>query len=641
MSSVQPRYTVSIDNGGTFTDAVLSDGQRLVSVKVLTTPHDLTVAFRNVLEKAAERLEVSVVELLKHTSCVRYSTTIGTNAIIERNGPRIGLLVASADLSAFRGLAADSLLGHLLAPTQRWVGGIDLSNGVDEAAVLASAEELLHDGAERLVVSISGSDAPEREREVKRVLLDEYPRHILGALPMLFSTEVTGDRDIGRRTATAILNAYLHPSLEHFLYKAEDVLRGHRYSRPLFIFGNDGTSNRVAKVTAIKTYNSGPTGGVEASLHLSNTCQADDLVAVDIGGTSSDITFIAGRRAARVEHGRVEDAVISLPLSDIRGLGAGGGTVASVRDGRLKVGPESAGAAPGPACFGFGGEDPTVTDANVVVGYLAEGAMLAGQVSIDAGRARRAIETRLATPLGISPDEAAARVIAVIEERVAGAISAELKVRGRDAAAATLLAFGGAGPMHACGIAAAVGMRRVIVPALSSVFSAFGIGTSDVVHEYRGAVNGAREATLETLERRALVDMKGEGFGADEVALRWSTPGTAREWKGRGEILDGIRPGDKAEVTLRAAAALPKVRFTPAARTRTAVPPRTHRQVAWSRGSRVETAVYRAEDLEGCAAEIDGPAVVEAADTTIVVAAGWTLTRDDTGQYVITRKDRS
>lgn len=638
MSPVQQRYTLSIDNGGTFTDAVVSDGNTLVSVKVLTTPHDLTVAFRKVLEQAAARLGVDVVELLKRTACVRYSTTIGTNAIIERAGPRLGLLVSAEDVPAFAGLPPESLLAQLLAPASRWVRGLDLSRGVDRAQILAATEELLHDGAERLVVSLSGEYALQLEQEVKRVLLAEYPRHILGALPMLFSSEVTGDPDIGRRTATALLNAYLHPSLEHFLYKAEDVLRAHRYSRPLFIYGNDGTSNRVAKVTAIKTYNSGPTGGVEASLHLAAACEAHDLVTVDIGGTSSDITFIANRTAERVEHGRVEDATISLPLSDIRGLGAGGGTIASVRDGKLKVGPESAGAAPGPACFGFGGENPTVTDANVVVGYLADGAVLAGQVSVDASRARRALESKIAKPLGVSIEDAAARVIAVIEQRVADAISRELKARGRSAKATTLVAFGGAGPMHACGIAMAVGMRRVIVPALSSVFSAFGIGTSDVVHEYRGAVNGVRETVLAKMERRALIDMKGEGFDAADVSLRWSARDVRGEFNGRAEALDALRGGAEELVRLRAAATLPKVRFAEVEPGRDAAAPAAHRPVAFGGGHTVDTVIYRAADLERASVQIAGPAIIEAADTTIVVAAGWTLTRDGTGQFVLTRK---
>lgn len=638
MSSVQPRYTLSIDNGGTFTDAVVSDGHTLVSVKVLTTPHDLTVAFRKVLDQAAARLGVDVVEFLKRTACVRYSTTIGTNAIIERSGPRLGLLVSAADLPAFVGLPSDSLLAQLLAPPARWVRGLELSRGVDAAQVLAAAEELLHDGAERLVVSLSGDHAVELEQEVKRVLLAEYPRHILGALPMLFSSEVTGDPDAGRRTATALLNAYLHPSLEHFLYKAEDVLRAHRYSRPLFIYGNDGTSNRVAKVTAIKTYNSGPTGGVDASVHLAAACDTPDLVAVDIGGTSSDITFIAGRAAERVEHGRVEDTVISLPLSDIRGLGAGGGTIASLRDGKLKVGPESAGAAPGPACFGFGGENPTVTDANVVVGYLADGAVLAGQVTVDASRARRALESKIARPLGISVEEAASRVIAVIEQRVADAIARELEARGRAARSTTLLAFGGAGPMHACGIAEAVGIRRVIVPALSSVFSAFGIGTSDVVHEYRGTVNGARETVLATMERRAFIDMKGEGFDAGEVSLRWSAQGMAGSWAGRGETMQALRASAEGLVTLRAAATLPKVGFAAVKSGRKAAAPSARRAVTFGGGGKVEALVHRAEDLEHAAVKIAGPAIVEAADTTIVVAAGWTLTRDGTGQYLLSRK---
>lgn len=636
MSATQPSLTLSIDNGGTFTDAVLSDGDRLVSVKVLTTPHDLTIAFRKILEEAAAALDLSVVELLKRTACVRYSTTIGTNAIIQRSGPRLGLIVSSADEPAFHGLGAESLIGGVLDPPQKWVRAVDAGREDDEQAVLAAAEALLNEGAERLVVALSGADPAAAEQAVKRILLAEYPRHILGALPMLFSTEVASDDDIARRAATAVLNAYLHPALEHFLYKAEDVLRGHRYGRPLFIFGNDATTNRVAKVTAIKTYNSGPTGGVEGSVFLARHYGLDDLVSLDIGGTSSDISFIRRASAEEAERGHIEGVEISLPLREIHALGAGGGTIASVVGDALKLGPESAGAAPGPAAFGFGGDRPTLTDANLVVGFLGEGAVLAGQVSLDGARARRAVEERLAHPLGLSTEQAAVAIVDGIERRIGDFIAAELAARGGDPAAATLLAFGGAGPMHVCAVAAIAGISRVIVPSLSSVYSAFGIGTADVVHTYRGAVNGTG-GVIEAMERRALIDMKGEGFPAASVSLAWS--GAGKTGVDTAEItaaLAGKPAGSTAPVALKATAPLPKVSFAAVAGTGSAAP-RTSRMVTWQDGAARATAIYDADAVVAARATLAGPAIVEARDTTLVVPPGWRLEVDGHGQFVLAR----
>ncbi len=636
----KPRgFTLSIDNGGTFTDGVLSDGDRLFSVKVLTTPHDLTIAFRQVLEQAAEQAGATVVELLKQTTCVRYSTTIGTNAIIQRSGPKLGLIVSRKDEVAFQGLAAESLLGDILDPTAKWVRGLEVDAGVDEAAVLVAAEELLNEGAERLVIALSGADAAASERQVKSILLSEYPRHILGALPMLFSTEVTGDPDIARRAATAVLNAYLHPALEHFLYKAEDVLRSSRYNRPLFIFGNDATTNRVAKVTAIKTYNSGPTGGVEGSVYLAGQYGIADLVSVDIGGTSSDIAFIHDARADGAANGQVEDVEVSMPLRDIHALGAGGGTIAKVESGQLVLGPESAGAAPGPAAFGFGGDRPTLTDANVVTGTLGPDAVLAGRIRLDSGRARRAVDERVAHPLGLSVEDAAVRIVEGIEKRIGDYIAGEFDRRGRSPEGATLLAFGGAGPMHVCAIANIAGIRKVLVPSLASVYSAFGIGTSDVVHAYQGMLNGDA-GVLDALERRALIDMKGEGFGAAGVTLSWSRPGdgaeTSYDKEGLLSALSGKGRKQTEAIVLTATASLPKVGF-PTIGGSGVVEPKGSRTVTWKEGGAQETEIYDADAVLAAAGALSGPVIVEACDTTIVVPAGWHLSVDGHGQFVLTR----
>ncbi len=650
------QLTINIDTGGTFTDGVVSDGRETHSLKVLTTPHDLTLCFRSLLGAAATRLKLSTAEMLKRTAAVRYSTTVGTNAIIERKGPRIGLLVDARELEAVRRHAASGLLGDILTPPESWIRGLEDQGGsLDRERVLKTVEELLAVGAERLVVALSSR---EHEAEVKRIVLGEYPRHILGALPILFSSELTADPSSLRRTATAVLNAYLHPALEQFLYNAEDLLRSDRYGYPLFVFGGDGTTNRVAKVTALKTYNSGPSGGIEAAMFLARRYAIPQLVSIDIGGTSTDCAFVAAGVHEQRTAGRIEDVEISLPLRSIHALGAGGGTIAKVLADALVLGPESAGAAPGPACFGFGGEAPTVTDATLVLGYLGPDAVLAGQVTLDGVRARTAIERTLARPLGVSVERAAGRVRELLEERIAGFLAAELARRGWEPRSTVLAAFGGGGPAHACGVASRIGIRKVIVPALSSVFSAFGVGTSDVVHEYEAeagsGAEGVRQAAA-ALRRRAEIDMKGEGFSAADVLLGWEVS-VVREgqrvrlaqttelegWLASGDAQVGAAVDAAAPIlTLRATGRLPHVGLGHAVLAGP-VQPRTRRGVIWaSDGEAGDTPVYAASELAGAGAHVAGPAVVEALDTTIVIPGGWELTTDPHGQFILETEAKS
>lgn len=659
MEPARRQVTINIDTGGTFTDGVVSDGTETHSLKVLTTPHDLTMCFRSLLGAAATRLQLSTTEMLKRTAAVRYSTTVGTNAIIERKGPRIGLLVSARDLTTARSCEGKGLMGEILSPAATWIRGLEDQGGsLDREAVLRTVEELLGAGAERLVVSLSGKSAREREAEVKRVILGEYPRHILGALPVLFSTELTADQEMERRTATAVLNAYLHPALEQFLYNAEDVLRGDRYAYPLFIFGSDGTTNRVAKVTAIKTYNSGPSGGIEAAMFLARHYEIPRLVSIDIGGTSTDCAFVAAGDHEQATAGRIEDVEISFPLRTIEALGAGGGTIAKVTDGRLQLGPESAGAAPGPACFGFGGEAPTVTDACVVIGYLSPNAVLAGQVTVDGTRARKAIEQSIAGPLSVTVERAGALIRDLLEDKIAEYLASRITRRGWEARATVLAAFGGAGPAHACGVAGRLGIRKVVVPALSSVFSAFGVGTSDVVHEYASQGSAADTEGLHgaaaTLRRRAELDMKGEGFAPADIQLAWEVSVLRKGERVRlaqpKDVDEWLRsPGGRRAVsgsaaavtlTLRATGKLPHVGFG-AGVGATHVAPRKHRSVIWADGRAGDTPVYAAEDLSGAGTHVPGPAIVEAVDTTIVVPAHWHLTTDHHRQYILQAEAQS
>lgn len=625
MGTTADRITIDIDTGGTFTDGVVSTGSQTWPIKVLTTPHDLTVALRELIEEAAARLEIDEAELLHRVESIRYSTTLGTNTIIERSGPRLGLLVSEDALQAVRAAPPGSLVADLLDPLDWHVRTVALSGDDERDAepVLQAVEELLESGAERLVV-VLGDDAA--EDQVRRIVFGEYPRHILGALPVLFSGELAADADLSRRIATSLLNAYLHPQLETFLYEAESVLRARGLHRPLLVFCNDGTTNRVAKVTALKTHNSGPAGGVEAAAALARHYDVAQLATIDIGGTSTDVAFLTDAQIEERPRGRIEATQLSLPMRRIDALGGGGGTIAEVgEDGSLRLGPRSAGAAPGPACFGFGGTEATVTDANLTLGVFDPAQRFAGRVTLDPVRARRAVEEHLAGPLGAGIEEAAHRVREALEQRIGMHLKAGIAERaGRDC---LLVAFGGGGAVHAARIAEHAGIDRVLVPGLASVCSAFGIGFADVEHRYGRIVPAGDDALARTAERelaeRARIDMRGEGFSLDDVSFA-TTQSAAGD--------------DAIDVRLTARAALPHIAFTRVARPTDPPEPASRRDIWWDGEAATPTPIYAAADVDACHARIAGPAIVAGDIVTVCVPPGWTLERDTYDQLFLTRE---
>lgn len=653
MGNLPNNLTIDIDTGGTFTDGTISDGKTAMALKVLTTPHDLTICFNNLIKSVAGHYEVNETELLKKVQSIRYSTTVGTNTIIERKGPRIGLVVRESDLSLFHSLDENSLLGCILAPAETTVRGISVKGtGADKESILKAVEDLLNEGAERLVISISG-ESEELERLLKLIIFKEYPRHILGALPVLFSTELTDDSDIFRRTATAVLNAYLHPGLEHFLYKAEDILRNYRYPKPLFVFCNDGTSNRVAKVTALKTYNSGPIGGLEGALYLARHYGFENVATIDIGGTSTDVAFVHKGNPEEASTGSIEEFELSFPLRKINGLGGGGGTIARFTGKGFQLGPESAGAVPGPACFGFGGVEATLTDANVVIGYFDRNAILAGQVAIDGERAELAVKNKVAQPLGLSIEEAAILIRDTLEKRIGETLRMGILERGQAPENVVLMAFGGAGPVHACGIAAHAGISKVLIPGQCSVFSSFGISFSDVMHKYERNFSGyeldkIRHQT-ENMIKRAQIDMRGEGFAKENVKMLWDVNvdrngQSLMSMVDREDIDEIFNSFEKylnpkslsVNITLKALANLPHVGLARNSFPAAGIEPVSRREVIWTSEKRTNTPVYSVDDIKNRIVKITGPAVVEGAYTTFVIPVNWSLASDESGQFILT-----
>lgn len=521
--------TIDIDTGGTFTDGFITQDGAAFSVKVDTTPHDLTEGFLNCLETAADRLSMTLTELLQQTSVIRYSTTYGTNTIIQRTGPNLGVLVTEghqADLyeqdgkgSAYDWLLSESLV--LGVPVEIDAAG-QLSAEIDQDQIRKKVIELLEGGARVLVVGIKGSHRNNAaETQIRDIVRNEFPRHFLGALPTLVSSEISQSRDDGLRLRTALLSAYIHHGLARHLYKAEEEIRRRGYTKPLLVVHANGSVARVAKSVAAYTYNSGPAAGLVGSNELGSDLGVVSGLTLDIGGTSTDIGAV-GDIWQGVENSVTVDGIsIDVPAIVADSLGGGGGSIARVEGGDVKVGPQSAGAYPGPMCYGLGGDAPTVTDANLVLGYLDPGTFLGGGRNLDVEKARQGISEHIAEPLGVSVEAAAWKVRQAVDNIVAGGLTSYAEERGLEPT--VLFAYGGGGPTHVATVADILNVPTAYCFPMSPVFSAYGSSRMDVSHLYEASVLGATADQVaigeftDSMKEEAQRDMLGEGFDAANV----------------------------------------------------------------------------------------------------------------------------
>jgi N-methylhydantoinase A/oxoprolinase/acetone carboxylase beta subunit len=638
---------ISIDNGGTLTDACVIYGAKVFRAKTLTTPHDLTQCFVQVLKEASKRVygEERLAALLEEVDYIRYSTTQGTNAVVQRKGPRLGLILRKGQDP--KALARNQDERDLFEATVGdRVAYVDPSTSDEqlEASLTAVINELMSAGANRLVVSLGGANLAADETKVKHVTLLRYPRHLLGAVPVLYSHQLSDDRDDARRTWSSLLNAFLHPAMERFLYNAENVLRDARARNPMLIFCNDGTSSRVAKTVALKTWGSGPRGGMEGARALAQHYRKNTLLTMDIGGTTTDIGVVDRGEVREQRWGALEDIQISFPLCEVESLGVGGSSVFRASNGKITVGPESVGGAPGPACFGYGGKEATITDAYLLLGILDGESYFGGSLKLDPERAKAAIMENVAKPLGVSLEEALVKM----EQAYVGRISDAMNKVSPNLKDAALLAFGGAGPMTACRVADALGVKEIIVPRMAAVFSAFGIGFSDIAHSYDAALTDTGEKglgdVLDRLTKRAERDMFAEGFDLSECAiektLSFSQNGeqATRRLNGDKKVPDGLKQAQDLRVQLRATKSIPHFALKQDdTKSGKAAQTSLNRKVRLSEGGKLSEStlpLFRHEELQpgqGAA----GPAVVEEEYFTCLIPGGWKFSVNDNHDLVL------
>jgi N-methylhydantoinase A len=506
---------IAIDTGGTFTDCVyLKEGSPAV-LKVLSNPRDPANSVLEAIRQIAERGAVEV----------RHGTTIGTNALLERKGARVAFVTTAGfeDTIAIGRQARQHLYDWMATPAPCLVPA-ELRFGVPERTsaegnilrspstkeLNALRERIRDSAAESIATSLLFSFAnPENEGLVAAALRDLD-------LPISISHEILPEFREYERAATVVVNAYLAPKAGKYVHSLESAIQ-RKHAGTLHVMQSSGgiISAKLASEEPVRTVLSGPAGGVIGAYRVSQLAGFENIIAFDMGGTSTDVSLIDSAGPRITSEARVAELPICVPMLDIHTVGAGGGSLAWFdRGGILHVGPASAGADPGPICYGRGGQ-PTVTDANLVLGRLDPELTLAGTVTLDEMRTREFME-QARGPLS-SIEQFAAGIVQLAEAEMEKAIRLISVERGHDPRDFTLLSFGGAGPLHACSLARALGIPRVLVPAMPGALSALGILMSDVVRDYSRTVMLPFEPELlephfSELEARAVVDFREDGL---------------------------------------------------------------------------------------------------------------------------------
>jgi N-methylhydantoinase A len=691
-----PRYRLGVDVGGTHTDLVLLDAASgaLAVEKVSTTPNNPALGVMNGIEKFAARgIDLAAIEFFSH------GTTITTNALLEMRGAKVGLLINRGfrAIQETQGQARDGNVFDYffqkpepiaLQDITREIGGrIDYTGAelepLDEDAVRKAAAELKAASVSSIAVCYLFSFMnPAHERRTGVLIAEVFPE----AHVSLSSEVLSRVREWPRMSAT-LLNAYLAPVLVTYIADLEKRLTGAGVltQQRFLMQSNGGVMPFAAAITGHKTVQSllsGPAAGAQASAYLPHEGMRG-LVTLDMGGTSCDIAFIEGAAPLEVTEGTVARRQLDVPALDLTTISAGGGSIVWIdRAGFLSVGPQSAGADPGPVCYGRGGENPTVTDADIVCGFLNPDYFLGGTQKLNADAAHAALEEKIAGPLNMTVPEAAAGIRRIVDMRMADEVRVFAARRGVDLSEFALLPFGGAGAVHAGAVAEELGMRRIIVPARPGAFSALGLLCTDVLHDYIRSELGSldrldaahAEEVFRDIEAKAASELVEEGLdpGAAvferDLDMRYAGQGYELRvplgglWQGAldakalaavrrrfdevHEKIHGHAAKEKAVevVSYRLRVRVAVSKYSPqAAEVRKPSSPaltalKGTRRVFFEPGKAVKTTIYDRDKL-AVGTVFPGPAIIEQFDATTVVPHGWHVMVDRYGNLILEREE--
>lgn len=688
-------YRVGVDIGGTFTDFALLRDDGVTFEKTLSTPEDRSEAVLTGLEKLAAHEGTDLATFLGRLDAIVHGTTVGDNTLIEMNGAVTGLLTTAGfrdELELRRGYKEDIWDVRLepppaIVPRRRRLtvperiahdGAVVVP--LDEAAARRAIARLGRQGVESVAIctlfSFVNPLHEERIGELVAELLPDAHRSL--------SHRVMPKAPEFERTSTTVVNAYLAPRVTGYLDRLTERLRAAGYAKELLVMQSSGgvMTRDYLRETPVRVLASGPAGGVIGGAHVGAAKGEPDLLCVDMGGTSYDVSVVKGGTAPAEPgwnwHHRY---LIGLPMVSVETLGAGGGSICHVNAGRLEVGPESAGALPGPVCYGRGGTRPTVTDANLLLGLLsAESEFAGGSFKLSRDGVEEAFREHVATPLGCSVEEAAFDCWRVVNANMTQAVRRLTAEKGTDPRDLAMLAYGGNGPLFAGIQAQDLGITRVVVPRASPVFSALGaLAAAPSIDEERSYLVAAGRADVDRLrdlwldlDVRAQRFLEAAGFARDHVTARyqvnlrypgqnWSLAIDAATVAGARDLsfVDGAlrdrltewfherhlreyghsRLAEEPEITgvrLLTWANVPKPAFVGGLPTdrRTAQPARTRRVNLGSGFS--DTPIFDGPKLAP-GDLVSGPAVIEETFTTIAVYPGWDAVLDKAGDYCLTR----
>jgi N-methylhydantoinase A len=681
-SGMASGVVAGVDVGGTFTDLILIDGAadgRVRLAKTPTTPDNQANGVVAALERTG--FPIAGIDLLVH------GTTTTTNAVLERRLARTGMITTAG----FRDVIE---LGRRTRPQPYGMTGVfvpliqrnlrlevaermEASGAIrvplDEDGVRAALRTLIDAGCESLVIHFLHAYAnPAHEIRAAEIAAEIWPNDHVTMGHALLSEAREFERGV-----TAAVNASVQPILKRYVERLRQELQARGYRREFLIMNGNGGMISAKLVTreAAKTVMSGPASGVMAAAYTGRRAGFDNLVTYDMGGTSTDVALIRGARPAVSNEIEIEYAMpIHVPMVDVHTVGAGGGSIARVDDaGLLRVGPESAGALPGPICYGRGGTEPTISDANLLLGRLNAKKLLSVTGAVDVAAIRGVFAERLGRPLGVGPVEAAGAVLTIANMKMAGAIRMVSIARGNDPRDFALFAFGGAGPLHAAALARELGIPRVVIPARPGITNALGCVVADLRHDFVRTVNQP-VAGLDEAAMRAILDAQA-AEGRALVAAEAVTPqrvdvvhSADMQFVGQTHILNVPLPSPQVDrATLQALfetayfarfkVELPEIRASlvnlntsvigvrtpldlstlidPAGRAADIAGALEEVRPVWFDGAFIDTPVYARERLPLDLA-LEGPAILEQMDATTVLPPGDRLTGDADGNLVIT-----
>lgn len=681
---MQSALRIAVDTGGTFTDiCLLEDLTGTIHVaKVPSTPSDPAKAVIQGVKQLMAELDLRAVDI----RFFLHGTTVATNALLEGKGAPTALLTTE-------GFEDVLLIGRQNRPRlydfwakrprpivprffcygvpERILFTGEIHRPLNESRVLEFIGDIREKGIKSIAVCLLHAYAnPVHEQRIKALIGQTYPEAFVTA-----SSEILPEYREYERMSTVCINAYVMPKVNSYIAHLAGMLGELGVSSKLYIMQSNGgvITAETARESSARTVLSGPAGGALTGAYLSKSLISPNVITIDIGGTSSDICLIKDGQPNLTTESDIEGYPIKLPMIDINTIGAGGGSIAWIdQGGALRVGPQSAGADPGPVCYGKGGHEPTVTDAHAVLGRINPNYLLGGKMPVDIDKARRAIEDKIARPLGLDFIRAAEGIITVVNANMVRGIRRVSVERGYDPRDFDLIAFGGAGPLHGFDLAKALNMKRVIVPVYPGIASAFGMLSADVRHDYVKTLIGvADELDLEKindsfreLESAASKQLSEEGFkGRDAILLRFAdlrylgqsyelclpvpagvigssmVSELVNHFHGSHERAYGYaRSGEKVElVNLRLVAwgKLPRAAAAtvPFSMSDAHAQPIDRRRVIYE-GRPLETPVYERGALP-TGAPFTGPAIIEQLDSTTIVPPGCRATVETGGNIII------